>query len=95
MKKLIVYVDRMGYLLTGKTANRLKNLAHRQWPVAITDTAEAKQGKPTVIKLQKKAAFPKILTDLDIALMQEEYRYFRYTTTIGRGTRTNRKAGGY
>jgi hypothetical protein len=93
MKRLILYVDRMGCLLTGKTPNRLKNRAHWQWPGAITDTAEAKQGMLTVIKLQKEAELPKIPTDLDIALIQEQYRYFRYTTTVGRGTRMIRRVG--
>ncbi len=93
MKRLILYVDRMGCLLKGKTAKRLDNWTHGQRPVAITDLAEAKQGKLTVIKLQKKTELQKIQTDLDIALMQEQYRYFRYTTTVGRGTGMIRKLG--
>jgi hypothetical protein len=83
MKQLTLYIDQVGRILTRKATTRLKKTAHEQWMLAMAtvqyDTIERAAVVTTHQAIQKRA-----LTDWDIALLQEQKRYDRYTVVVGR-----------
>jgi hypothetical protein len=86
MKQLITYTNIFARLFTGKTVARLQNIGEKQYQLAVAAIEENVTDKETA-DIPKKMRPNRPPTEWDIAFMQEQYRYYRYTDVVGRRTR--------
>jgi hypothetical protein len=86
MKQLITYTNIFARLFTGKTVARLQNIGEKQYQLAVAAIEENVTDKETA-DIPKKMRPNRPPTEWDIALMQEQYRYYRYTDVVARRTK--------
>jgi hypothetical protein len=86
MQQIINQTNTILRFLTGKTNKALKKLAVTQYVLAIEEAGQPATPPPTTDYFEKGIATNKPLTDWDIAFMQEQNRYYRYTAVVRRRT---------
>jgi hypothetical protein len=86
MKQLATYTNIFIRFFTAKKTARLQNIGQQQYQLAVV-AMENEINKTTTIGETAKVIPKKAPTEWDIAFMQEQYRYYRYTQVVGRRTR--------
>lgn len=86
MKQLTIYTNIVARLFTGKATTRLNNMVAKQYQLAVT-AIEENTPDNEMVDIPGKARPNRPPTEWDIAFMQEQYRYYRYTAVVGRRTR--------